>query len=1270
MIKKEDCSLGKLSVFFGIILSIISILIPLSVAADKYHKSPQDSNTKYAPGQVIVKFKTPGNDVLSRLQKTAPAQMNILSARPLFENLATSDVQVARKVGLDRIYLVTVPEQTDVEKYCRKLMRTGLVEYAEPNYIVPVEAVPNDSLYNRLWHLPKIQAPDAWDVAKGDSNVIIAIIDTGVDWDHPDLAASIWRNTDEVEDGTDTDGNGFVDDIRGWDFVDNVQDYAAGEDGIKEDNNPMDFAGHGTFVAGFAAAVTNNGIGVSSISWGCRIMPLRVGYRTYSGGYIQLGLAARAFRYAADNGASIINFSTSSSNVLVDAARYAFEKGVVIVKSAGNLNQGKSDPLELEPYVITVAAVDNEDVKASYSDYGEWVTVSAPGGDVSRGGPGLMSTAFDNRYGTEQGTSYASPIVAGLCALVKSAMPELSPADIIFRVVETTDNIDAQNPAYVGQLGSGRVNAYRALTEQVQAAPDLSVFALRIDDALQGNGNEHIDAGERVKLFITLKNSWGNAENVYVSLQTDNPFVTLEKDAVHYTSIPGLSELNANLVENSTDPFIIKVAENAYPQKVQVQITITANGGFVSQNDLNLMISPSVLLVDDDAEDINVESYYQGAMDTLGIAYEMWNRTNQGAPPLNVLQNYSTVVWFCEGAFPSLDSLDRAVLANYLDQGGRLFISGQDIGWDLCDESGVSQDNEFGLSNGASREFYRRYFHADYLNDDSNYSHLLGVASDPIGDGLEFDIYQPGRGSYYQWPSEVRAIAGGEQVFVYPNGLAGAVRYADSYRLVYFAFGGFEAIKSREARLIVLPRVLNWLNGVRIKHQPLANTEDTTHEYPVSAEIITEDAPIESVALYWQSDASPTVHKMLMQQQSDSLFTASIPAQTPGNVRYAIVAHLLNDYFTPVQFHEFYVGPDTNPPVLTKVLAPDASLYKDNILFRLHAEDDIGVDTTAVYLHYAADEGAEDSVRMGWLPQKGIYQISLSDSFRYGQDVIYYFSAVDQSVARNRAATDPDTLVIGLDNFENGLDNWIVESGTWGLDYSRHFSGAYSLNDSPLSDIVSGQNAIIKTLRPLDLSKSMAVKLSFKTMCFLREQKDFGYVELNAAPDTTWTRITEPITGVKQHWASMSIPLDQFIGQDSVYLRFRLVTDPELTFGKSGWYIDDVQILEEQFVGVRTLKESTKAPELFSLSQNYPNPFNPTTSIVYNVPRSCEVELVIYNSLGQKIKTLIHSRQAAGQYTLQWNGSDDHGHPVTAGIYLLRMRAGDFIAIKKMALIR
>ena len=349
------------------------------------------------------------------------------------------------------------------------------VEWAEPNYLLQASYLPSDPYYHEQWYLDKVKAPQAWDLTKGGSeDIIIAVLDTGVDIDHPDLKDNIWVNLDELKgDGIDNDNNGYIDDFNGWDFIQNVpnpkpkfnEEYTEG--GIH----------HGTLVSGIAAAIGNNLEGVVGVAWKSKIMPLRV---LNSEGTGSIEDVIQAVNYAVDNGAKIINLSfvgTNKSYFLAEALKEAWRKGVLIVAAAGNetagepvnLNENPNYPICLdedeENFIIGVAAVDNTDHKALFSDYGaNCVDISAPGMRIY--GPLVYNPNYDFKEyygGYWSGTSISAPIVSGLAALIWSVNPLFSHKQVQDFILNQTDEIDSINPDFVGELGRGRVNVYKAV---------------------------------------------------------------------------------------------------------------------------------------------------------------------------------------------------------------------------------------------------------------------------------------------------------------------------------------------------------------------------------------------------------------------------------------------------------------------------------------------------------------------------------------------------------------------------------------------------------------------------------------------------------------------------------------------------------------------------------------------------------------------------------------------------------------------------------------
>lgn len=317
----------------------------------------------------------------------------------------------------------------------------GLV-FVEPNYLAhAAETIPDDPNYAEQWDLPRIRAPEAWDFTTGD-NLTIAVIDTGVDLDHPDLVGKLWLNADEIPgNGLDDDGNGYVDDSYGWDFV-------------NDDAEPQDDYWHGTHVAGIAAADTDNGQGVAGVSWGARIMPLKALNASGDGNYADI---ASAIVYAADNGARILNLSLGGkdySAALAEAVGYARQRGCLLAAAAGN-NGGAVLYPAANDGVLAVVATNRWDGRWYGSNYGPEVDVAAPGADI-------YNTTLNDTYLSASGTSAAAPHVSGLAALVWSVQPDLTNDEVARVITETVRDLGA--PGWDRFYGWGRIDAYQAIS--------------------------------------------------------------------------------------------------------------------------------------------------------------------------------------------------------------------------------------------------------------------------------------------------------------------------------------------------------------------------------------------------------------------------------------------------------------------------------------------------------------------------------------------------------------------------------------------------------------------------------------------------------------------------------------------------------------------------------------------------------------------------------------------------------------------------------------
>ena len=412
----------------------------------------------YSPGQILVKFRS---------AKPALAQFRDLSERygvtaiePLFTPRSAKAVYPHPLTQVYRVRLSGDP----IEAAADYALRPDVV-YAQPNYLFTHHQVPNDPRYRDQYGLRVLD----WELLQQNlgpiqEQIIVAIIDSGVDYNHEDLRDNIWHNTAEVGgvSGVDDDGNGYIDDIRGWDFT-HAPDLPGMGDYLMRDNDPQDESSHGTRVAGIVAAKTNNNRGIAGVAPNAQIMALRAGLRRLGGiGFLEEDDIAAAILYAVENGAHVINMSLGGPErtfVLGDVMQYAHAQGVVLVASAGNSGDELGYPAG-NHYTIAVGAVNSADRLASFSSTGASLDLVAPGVNI-------LSTRLDNRYASGSGTSFSAPHISGLVALILSRRPDLSPHSV--RNLLMASAIDLGPLGHDNEYGAGRVSG-------AQLANRLSTF--------------------------------------------------------------------------------------------------------------------------------------------------------------------------------------------------------------------------------------------------------------------------------------------------------------------------------------------------------------------------------------------------------------------------------------------------------------------------------------------------------------------------------------------------------------------------------------------------------------------------------------------------------------------------------------------------------------------------------------------------------------------------------------------------------------------------
>lgn len=449
-----------------ILLAIIIITImSLQVMATADRKLPAlaDQVSQYKADELLVKFK-PG---------VAADKANVIARGTGVKSIKSfRRPHQLKSSAIDRWRHIKLNSGSDIDAIRTRLLKNPNVELVEYNYTLSAHLLPNDPEFTQLWGLHNIgqteggidadiDAPETWDITTGNSNVVVAVIDTGVDYTHEDLAANMWVNAGEIAgNGVDDDGNGYIDDVHGYDFLNN-------------DADPMDDVSHGTHVSGTIAAVANNGIGITGVSWNARIMALK--FLSFEGG-LASG-AVSAILYATDMGATVMNNSWGGdfySQIIKDAISDAEASGVLFVASAGNsYNDNDRMPVYPASYglpnMITIAATDHNDIKADFSNYGaNTVDLGAPG--VS-----IYSTIPNAGYISKEGTSMAAPHVSGAAALLLSKYPLLNYTQIKSRLMASADTVTGMRGL---TASNGRLNIFSAIDDDTinpAAINDLAV---------------------------------------------------------------------------------------------------------------------------------------------------------------------------------------------------------------------------------------------------------------------------------------------------------------------------------------------------------------------------------------------------------------------------------------------------------------------------------------------------------------------------------------------------------------------------------------------------------------------------------------------------------------------------------------------------------------------------------------------------------------------------------------------------------------------------
>lgn len=533
-----------LGICIGVLLILFYFFFSSRQTAQAIRADIFPEGARYATNQIIIKYKSGSSphalkaanksNALESLEKNLSG-IGVISQTKLF---------TSEDVLLENYYVLNLPPDSNIFDIYTKLSKFSEIDAITPDYILSVQEVPNDPAYTTLWGLSEISAPTAWDIKNGNSDVIVGVVDTGVDMNHEDLKGNV---------------------IKGLNTVSGSDD-------------PTDDHGHGTHVAGTVGAITNNQIGISSISWGTKILAVK---SCDENGDCKTSDVAKGIKYAVDRGAKIINVSVagegSCRGTYDDIISYTKQKNVLLVVAAGNGNNGIGvDAKKWIPAgcsdVFTVGAVGPSGKRATYSNYGNVLSLSAPGGD--RGDSSctestcILSTSNNNSYSLRQGTSMAAPQVSGTAALLLSYNPFLTVNQIKSCLKQGGTNVEAD--AYIGK----QLNAYGTLKKcSPQATPtpiqtieeegELTISGIVFEDV---NNNGRLDFSENPIPDVQVILSGFASESVLSNTTGRYIFSRLR---------PGFYTLSASVGGVSAEE-IYDVALNSFFPNIQVNFSISS----------------------------------------------------------------------------------------------------------------------------------------------------------------------------------------------------------------------------------------------------------------------------------------------------------------------------------------------------------------------------------------------------------------------------------------------------------------------------------------------------------------------------------------------------------------------------------------------------------------------------------------------------------------------------------------------------------------------
>ncbi len=1380
--------------FFALLALFQSAFSQIKIFSDNPPNDPVKLNTgtskmDFVPGVILVRFRDAANivpgesfglkksgvptvdSIFRQYEVTSLAQV-FKNAKPLEQTqiLKAFNGYTFQRPSLHNIYKLTIQDPLKQVEAIRALNSDPNIVYAEPDYIYsivddkpesgiinpqgiqkyvnehgganntksPKVVVPADPLYSQQWAIPAVHADAVWDTTTGDSSQIIAFLDTGVDWHHPDLAANIWTNTSEADGvaGFDDDNDGYVDDIHGWDFVNN-------------DNDPSDDNSHGTHVAGIACAVGNNGIGIAGVDWHARIMPVKV---FQSSGQGDVATITQGIYYAVMKGATVINMSFGSyaeSLTMETALQFAYAQ-CVLVAAAGNdaadiysINPGPFFPAALS-YVLGVQATSQSGGLASFSNFDPDGPVYSQyqnlwNYELRAPGDQIISTIPDGNYRIYSGTSMAAPVVSGAVAIYRQLYPGQSQELMWGNLINTSaDNI----------------NIFSALN--IHPNPQLWFVSNTIVDTLAGdNDNGLVDAGETIQQWFTVRNTWGQSDSVFVSLQLGEFEDTSAAHVMNPVAFLGSISPYATRT-NETNPFVI-----------QISPSVAEGRSIVFQAML----------------------WYHGAADTT--KQQIILTASNGQLLAGVMDSTLTLtpnrIWLVNQSFKvgadgilTINPGTRIVLNNLLVNKGHIIATG-------TPDSNIVFDGPSGFSGVGSFTFsYTQFISTNdgfgddmfassvYTFDHCKFDGFFATKSNSMFLGTSFSFSDCvfvncmfGIFNLYHAPAMYKcsidncntiaaSYASGQSWFpgnynnfnrlfnyaptLWPTSMLFPTTDAISVGNNFLGFGenSFAVLTAGTADIVKIPdqywgtadssriesRIYDfWENAnlPMVDFRPyLTSPSDSAHGI-VWKVLVDGIDPQDQKSLMNPIGAGTHRFDVYFNRPMDTTYTPqlSFGVRDPFNQQaVADSAHWSDSarIWTAYKTVKLYTGDGINTIRVAGAKDPEG--------FDIPVED--------MRFSFLIDAAGTESVDFTATPGLGKVQLdwvtpNMPDVLGYN---MYRFNNVtdttysDTTLITTKLVTDTTYTDFSVTPGKNYYYAYkVVRTDFTESDYSK-FVGTKALTSNPgdangdftvnvldvISDVsyILGQNPQPFIFAAADVNDDSVINVldiigtinlilhpspsivSANVVSVGTAKSSQQDATLNLVNDKIWLDSPVMVSGIQLTFAGCKdtkdlSSLEGLNGLEVSSAKLKGDTAVVLGYSMNGNFIPQgkIALVESSAKGISLASAVLSSsvgksipvklynngvpvvPETFTLFQNYPNPFNPTTTIRYGLPKDASgVELVIYNILGQRVRTIEQGNEGKGYHEVVWDGRNSNGVSVASGVYFCQFRVQDGNALR------